>query len=183
MSAICLPRIPAGHQIYTSTQVEFTADTTNSFGTGRRRPVSATVGAFTTFFPDTETEVELAQLDIEVTATSTYDALPLRLLCYTTTAPTTPTLNANYDPSTTNLLGVIKILAADYLYVDENVAIATLTRETLATNRSTTYFKGGTGANGTTLYMVALYDTTVSGGPYSAGATIKIRTHTIRHIS
>ena len=176
----CLPLTPVGERIIQTSQVDFSTglDFTNNYST-IYRPVTVTVGEFVGAFSEVERLSEVVQFEVEETNTLDADTrkYPLRWLLYTQAAPTTPTANADYAPSLTNYIGMLKVATADYTLIGSGKWRATLTQEQLIANDSTIYLKSGTSATvgGLSIYAVAIYDAAGGSNKYITGATVKAR--------
>lgn len=131
-------------------------------------PILAGVVPFANMALTTNQHIILRQLEFEETATSSANIkkCPLIVLLYSGTAPTSPTSGQVYNGSTTDLVGVVEIAAADYKRVSDTVWLATV--------KPDLYIRTATTALGTTLNCVVLSNsgTTVT---YAASATGRLR--------
>ena len=176
----CLPLTPVGERIIRTSQVDFSTglDFTNNYST-IYRPVTTTVGEFVGAFAESERLAEIVQFEVEENNTLDADTrkYPLRFLLYTSAAPTAPTANADYAPSLTNYIGMVKVATADYTLIGAGKWRATLTQEQLIANDSTIYLKSGTDATiyGTSIFATIIYDAAGGSNKYISGATLKVR--------
>ena len=176
----CLPLTPVGDRIIQTSQVDFSTglDFTNNYST-IYRPVTTTVGEFVGAFSENERLAEVVQFEVEEVNASDSDTrkYPLRFLLYTQSAPTTPTANADYAPSLTNYLGMLKVATGDYTLIGAGKWRATLTQSQLIANDSTVYLKSGNDSTiyGTSIFAAVIYDAAGGSNHYVTGATVKAR--------
>lgn len=171
----CIPSTPVVDNILTDPTTDYGFQ---SLGTGivtsalsQYYPLAESVVVLYSQAQTTRQHGILRQLQFEETASSSANVkkAPLQVLIYTGTAPTTPTAGAVYNGSTTNLLAVVEIAAADYKRVSDTVWIATV--------KPDLYYRT-TGASGAAnIYAVVLSNsgTTVT---YAASATARLRAFT-----
>lgn len=116
----------------------------------------------------TSQHVILRQLEFEETATSSANIkkCPLLVLIYSGLAPTAPVSGQVYNASTTDLVGVVEIAAANYKRVSDTVWLATVNPDL--------YLRTTTSALASTLNYVILSNsaTTVT---FAASATGRLR--------
>lgn len=134
-------------------------------------------------FPNNERGAEVVEFKLWETATSEANIkkLPLRFVFYkgitANTPPTAPNLALDYNvnPITdTQVAGIIRVTAADYKYISDGIYCVTLNAASIVSNGGNAHMIGGVGASGRDLYVVALYDSATTGGPYAASATLDI---------
>lgn len=180
MSQECIALTPTARRIVHTASYAFTLDYTNAFAT-RMRPVSVTRPQVLNVFANHERPTRIVEFIVDETATTDGNAkkLPLRFILYRTTQPTLPVLGSDYtvNPTTdATVAGIIRVTASDYKYVSDGVYRATLYPDTIRTNGGNAELYGGTGSAGSDLYVVALYDSGTSGGPYAnSSATLNIK--------
>jgi len=183
MSQECISLTPVARRRIYSARYSLTPSTGAAFGTTHMRPVSATVPQIVNVFPNNERGAEVVEFKLWETATSEANIkkLPIRFVFYkgvtANTAPTGPTLGADYavNPITdAQVAGVIRVTAADYKYVSDGVYCVTLNAASIVSNGGTAHMIGGVGSAGRDLYAVAIYDSSTTGGPYAASATLDI---------
>ena len=163
----CLPQTPTGNDDrstpanggWVSITAVSTAALTKHFG------IAAETLRFLSVADGTNQHVEILQIEIEETA-STIKKNPLVIYLYDDAgaAPTSPSVSAAYNGSTTNLLATYEIVAADYYRVSDTVWRARVT--------PTLHVRTGTTATSGNMYMVILTDATVQ---YAASTAIRAR--------
>lgn len=134
------------------------------------KPVSTEV---LTFDGVVETESQAAilrQIEIEETATSSGNLKfqDLMVYLYSQAAPTAPTEGVVYNPSTTNLVAQVEVLAADYKRTSDTVWTARINPDK--------YFTTGAGSTAGNLYAVALY-ANATPTAYAASAALRAKVH------
>lgn len=111
----CLPMTPTSYQVYDSDYVQFTTSIHTSAMTAEDAPYAEVI-TFPNVVSTTDQAIELVQVHVRETLAGTGTAVkaPMRLLFYSTSAPTTPTAGAVYNATTTNYLGQVSVATADY---------------------------------------------------------------------
>lgn len=136
----CLPQTPIAKRYLDSGWTSFVTamDTTNALGVGE--PTHAEVLVVPGLATTTNEPGRIVQIQIEETAGAAADIKKpdLLVLLWTraTSAPTTPTLNTVYNPSTTNYIGAFKIAEADYTRWSNTVWQATVKPDHVYTSGS-----------------------------------------------
>lgn len=126
----CLPQTPIAKRYLNSGWTSFVTpmDTTNALGVGE--PTHAEVLVVPGVSTTTNEPGRIVQIQIEETAGAAADIKKADLLVLLWTrassAPTTPTLNTVYNPSTTNYIGAFKVAEADYVRWSDTVYQATI---------------------------------------------------------
>lgn len=113
----------------------------------------------------------IKQLVVRETASSAANKKlnDLSIYIYNQTAPTAPTVGSVYNPNTSNLVGVVQIVAADYERISDTVSEARVNPEL--------HFTTGTGNTSINFYGVALFSNATPTA-YAASAGIAIRMFT-----
>lgn len=106
---------PVSYQVYDSGYQQFTTAIHTSAMTAEDAPYAEVI-TFPNVISTTDQGIELLQVHVRETAAGTGTAVkaPMRLLFYSTSAPTTPTAGAVYNASVTNYLGQVEVATADY---------------------------------------------------------------------
>lgn len=168
----CLPNTPIATNVLTAT---------NSTNVGWMPYAPIITTALSQYYPLSEAIVTLdgtahtsnqhmiiRQLEFEETAPTSGDIkkTPLLIALYSGTAPTAPTSGAVYNPSTTNLLGIVPIAASEYVRTNSLVWTATV--------NPNLYIRTVSSSTASTMYAVVLSDSATS-VTYAAGAAARIR--------
>lgn len=168
----CLPNTPIATNVLTAT---------NSTNTGWMPVPSIITTGLSQYYPLTETVVTLdgtantslqhvilRQIEFEETAPTSGDIkkTPLLIALYSGTAPTAPTAGAVYNPSTTNLLGIVSIAQAAYVRTNETIWTAT--------EKPNLYMRTVSSSTASTMYAVVLSNSATS-VTYASGAAGRIR--------
>lgn len=166
----CLPQTPIAKRYLDTGWVNFVTpiDTTNALGVGE--PTHAEVLVVPGVATTTNEPGRIVQIQLEETAGSSANIkkADLLVLLWTraTSAPTTPTLNTVYNPSTTNYIGAFKIAEADYTRWSDTVWQATIKPDHV--------FTSGTDATAKDFHAVVLSNES-SAITYSASAAFRLR--------
>lgn len=114
-------------------------------------PVDADVVDFNSMAESTSQSGKIVELLVRETASSSANikANDLTVAIYNETAPTTPTESAVYNPSTTDLVGIVQIASADYERVSDTVWEARV--------QPNIHFTTGTGNTAVNFHAVALF--------------------------
>lgn len=165
----CLPQTPIATQITTTPAndgwVGFSSVATTALS--QYYGIAAEILTFPSMAQTTNQHLELLQIEVEETATSSANIKKagLRIYLYTDAAPTAPATNAVYNGSTTDLMaGPIAIATGDYSRVSDTVWVATVNPGRI--------MRTGTTATATNIYVVVLAD---AGVTYAASAAIRVR--------
>ena len=163
----CLPQTPTGNDDRSTPAnggwVSITAVSTAALI--KHYGIAAETLRFLSVADGTNQHVEILQIEIEETASS-IKKNPLVIYLYDDAgaAPTSPSVSAVYNGSTTNLLATYEIVAADYYRVSDTVWRARVT--------PTLHVRTGTTATSGNMYMVILTDAAVT---YAASTAIRAR--------
>lgn len=165
----CLPQTPIATQITTTPAADgwvgFSSIATTALS--QYFGIAAEVLTFPAMAQTTNQHLELLQIEVEETATSSANIKKpaLRVYLYTDAAPTAPATNAVYNGSTTDLMaGPIAIATADYARVSDTVWVATVNPRRI--------IRTGTTATATNIYVVVLAD---AGVTFAASAGIRVK--------
>lgn len=114
-------------------------------------PVDADVISLANMAESTSQSGRITELLVRETASSAANikANDLTVYIYNETAPTTPTESAVYNPSTTDLVGLVQITSADYERVSDTVWEARV--------QPNIHFTTGTGNTAVDFHAVALF--------------------------
>lgn len=131
-------------------------------------PLVAAVIPFSNVAQTTNQHAIIRQVEFEETATSSANIkkCPLLVLFYSGAAPTTPASGAVYNASTTNLIGVAEIAAADYKRVSDTVWTARILPEL--------YFRTSATSLASTINCVVLSNS-ATGVTFAASAAGRLR--------
>lgn len=166
----CIPQTPVATRYLDSGWVTPVTpiDTTNALGVGE--PLYAEVITVPGVAMTTNEAGKIRQIQIEETASSSANIkkADLLVLVWTraTSAPTTPTLNTVYNPSTTNYIGSFKISEADYVRWSDTVWTATIYPERI--------FKSGTDAVASDFHCVLVSNESTP-VTYAGSASMRVR--------
>lgn len=166
----CIPQTPIASRYLDSGWTSFVTaiDTTNALGVGE--PTHAEVLVVPGMATTTQEPGRIVQIQIEETAGSSANIkkADLLVLLWTraTSAPTTPTLNTVYNPSTTNYIGAFKIAEADYVRWSDTVWQATI--------KPSHIFTSGSDAVASDFHCVILSNES-SAITYAASAALRVR--------
>lgn len=171
----CLPQTPTAIQITTTPAndgwVGFSSVATTALS--QYFGIAAEVLTFPAVAQTTNQHLELLQVEIEETATSSANIkkAALRVYLYTDAAPTTPATNAVYNGSTTDLMTApIGIATGDYARVSDTVWVATVNPNRI--------LRTGTSSTPSNIYVVVLAD---AGVTFAASAAIRVKLTLAQH--
>ena len=168
----CLPQTPTGNDDRSTPEnggwVSITAVAVSPTALSKHYGIAAETLRFLSVADGTNQHVEILQIEIEETASSSANIKKNPLVIYlyddAGAAPTSPSVSAVYNGSTTNLLATYEIVAADYYRVSDTVWRARVT--------PTLHVRTGTTATSGNMYMVILTDAAVT---YAAATAIRAR--------
>ena len=174
----CLPQTPTGNDDRSTPAnggwVSITAVAVSPTALSKHYGIAAETLRFLSVADGTNQHVEILQIEIEETValhasfpgTTNTKKNPLVIYLYDDAgaAPTSPSVSAAYNGSTTNLLATYEIVAADYYRVSDTVWRARVT--------PTLHVRTGTTATSGNMYMVILTDAAVT---YAAATAIRAR--------
>jgi hypothetical protein len=166
----CIPQTPIANRYLDSGWVTPVTpiDTTNTMGVGE--PLYAEIITVPNVATTTNESGKIHQIHIEETASSGANIKKhdLLVLVWTraTSAPTTPTLNTVYNPSTTNYIGAFPIVEANYVRWSDTVYTATIKPDHI--------FKSGTDAVATDFH-IAIVSNESGGITYTSPASMRVR--------
>ena len=145
----CLPNTPIAKDWRYSAEVAFDSVATTT--PAQWYPVDANVIEFTNMAESASQAGVIRQLVVRETASSSANIKKndLTVYVYNETAPTTPTEGAVYNPSTSNLVGLVQIVDTDYERVSDTVWEARVNPDI--------YFVTGTGNTAVNFHAVALF--------------------------
>lgn len=168
----CLPLTPIAYNLLSAS---------NSLDHGWISFPSVTLTALSQFYPltvatlqfdnlaqTTNQHVQAVQLQIEETASSNANIrqAPLKVYLYNNTSPTTPTLGAVYDASTTNLVGVFNVATADYTRISATKYVATI--------KPDLYFRTGT-SSAPNIFFAVVVSNDAGTVTYASGVEMRIK--------
>lgn len=135
------------------------------------KPVDIDVLQFENMAESTDQGGVLRQLVVRETASSAANKKlnDLSIYVYNQTAPTAPVIDTVYNPATSNLVGVVQVVAADYKRISDTVSEARVNPDI--------HFTTGTGNTAINFYAVALYaNATPTAYTTSAGIAVRMFT-------
>ena len=126
---------------------------------------SPSVLTFSQVAKSTYQHLRIAQVQIRETASSSANIkkTALQVLLFTDAAPSAPSAGNVYNPSTTNMLGVVEIATADYKRWSDTVWVASV--------NTNLFVRTGTLATATNIYAVVLANETKT---YAASAIVEV---------
>lgn len=171
----CLPNTPVVKNVLSATNstndgwVSFGAIITDALS--QYYPLSTFVRTYSGTAQTSNQHMILRQLQFEETASSSANIkkTPLLVLVYNNASPTPPVSGAVYNASTTNLVGAFQIAEADYVRVSDTVWSAAIYPDR--------YFRTGTSALASTLYVVVLSNKATS-VTYAADSSARVNLFT-----
>lgn len=171
----CLPQTPTATQVATTPAndgwVGFSSIATTALS--QYFGIAAEVLTFPAVAETTNQHLQVVQIEIEETATSSANIKKpaLRVYLYTDAAPTAPATNAVYNGSVTDLMaGPFAIATGDYARVSDTVWLATVNP-----NR---WIRTGTSSTPSNIYVVVLAD---AGVTFAASAAIRVKLTLAQH--
>lgn len=171
----CLPQTPIANKITTTPANDGWVGFSSIASTALSQyyGIAAEVLTFPAMAQTTNQHLDLLQIEIEETATSSANIkkAALRVYLYTDAAPTAPATNAVYNGSTTDLMcGPIAIATGDYARVSDTVWTATV--------KPNRIIRTGTTSTATNIYVVVLADGAVT---FAASAAIRVKLTVANH--
>ena len=168
----CLPNTPIAPNLLSATNssdlgwIDLTSVSTSALS--QYYPLSGTVISFDGLAQTTNQHVIIRQIEIEETAATLGDIkkCPVSIYLYNNTAPSTPTLGAVYNGSTTNRMATINIAQADYVRVSDTVWVARVNPDYV--------IRTGTNANASNFYGIVISNSATS-VTFAAGVGIRVK--------
>lgn len=165
----CIPNTPIASDYRDSGWISYANVSTTA--PAQWYPVDIDRLEFTNMAETTDQAGIIRQLVVRETASSSANKKlnDLSIYIYNNTAPTAPVIGAVYNPSTSDLVGVVNVVAADYKRISNTVSEAVV--------NPNIHFTTSNLNNASTLYGIALYsNATPTAYTASAGLAIRIFT-------